>query len=120
MACLMSGVGGSPANAQPQCSVTSANTVTTQFCTAVAGSFVIAAAATSVVVDTSAVTANSQILLQEDRSLGTKLGVTCDTTSVLTIGVPVVTARTAATSFTVATVAGSYTNPVCVSYLIVN
>jgi len=36
MACLMSGVGGNPTNVQPQCSVSSAGTVTVQFCTAVA------------------------------------------------------------------------------------
>jgi hypothetical protein len=36
MACLMSGVGGNPANVQPQCSVTAASTVTVQFCAAVA------------------------------------------------------------------------------------
>ena len=36
MACLMSGVGGNPAQVQPQCSVTAASTVTVQFCTVVA------------------------------------------------------------------------------------
>ncbi len=35
MVCLMSGTGGNPANIQPQCSVTAANTVTLQLCTAV-------------------------------------------------------------------------------------
>jgi hypothetical protein len=36
MACVMTGVGGNPANIQPQCSVTSAGTVTPQLCTSVA------------------------------------------------------------------------------------
>jgi hypothetical protein len=36
MACVMSGAGGNPANVQPQCSITAANTVTPQLCTAVA------------------------------------------------------------------------------------
>lgn len=33
--CIMSGVGGNPANIQPQCSVTSGNTITPQLCTGV-------------------------------------------------------------------------------------
>lgn len=85
-----------------------------------AGAFVIDAAATSTVVSTTAVTANSQIFLQEDSSLGTRLGITCNTQSVLVLGSPVVTARTAATSFTATTVLGSTTTPVCVNYWIVN
>lgn len=36
MVCTMSGTGGNPANVQPQCSVTAANTVIPQLCTAVA------------------------------------------------------------------------------------
>jgi hypothetical protein len=87
---------------------------------AAAGSFVIAASATSVVVDTTVVTANSQIFLTEDSSLGTKLSVTCNTQSLLTLGVPKVTARTAGTSFTASIEVGPTTNPICVSYAIVN
>lgn len=87
---------------------------------AAAGSFVIDAAATSVVVSTTAVTANSQIFVQEDSSLGTRLGVTCNTQSVLIIGPPTVTARTAGTSFTVSIVVGPTTNPACYNYHIVN
>jgi hypothetical protein len=37
MACVMSGVGGNPANIEPHCSVTGLNTVTPYLCTAVAG-----------------------------------------------------------------------------------
>lgn len=87
---------------------------------AAAGSFVIAAGATSVVVNTSAVTANSQVMLQEDSSLGTKLSVTCNTQSLLVLGVPKVTARTGGTSFTAAIEVGPTNNPLCVSYVIQN
>lgn len=83
---------------------------------AASGSVVIAASATSVVVDTTAVTANSQIQLTFDSSLGTKLGVTCNTT----YAAPQITARTAATSFTVSTGSAPITNPACYSYTIVN
>lgn len=85
-----------------------------------AGSAVVAASATSVVVNTTAVTANSQILVTADSSLGTKLSVTCNTQALTTLGAPRVTARTAATSFTVSIDVGPTTNPLCFSYLIVN
>lgn len=83
---------------------------------AAAGNFVIDAASTSTVVSTTAVTANSQIFVQYDSSLGTRLSVTCNTTPAL----PAITARTAATSFTVTVPAGPITNPACYSYFIVN
>ena len=84
---------------------------------AAAGSVVIAAAATSVVVNTTKVTANSQILITEDSSLGTKLSVTCNTT----IGRnATITARSAATSFTINVDVAPVTNPMCLSYWIVN
>jgi hypothetical protein len=82
-----------------------------------AGSVSIAAAATTVTVSTTAVTANSQILIHEDSSLGTKLGVTCNTTIVRTYAV---TARTAGASFVVTTSAAPVTNPACLSYMIIN
>lgn len=53
----------------------------------------IAASATSVVVDSKAVTADSDILVTFDSTLGTALGVTCNTT----YAAPYVTARTAGT-----------------------
>ena len=80
------------------------------------GSVVVAAAATTVVVNTTAVTANSQIFVTYDSSLGTKLGVTCNTTEPALFGV---TARTAATSFTI-TASAPITNPACFSYSILN
>lgn len=84
------------------------------------GSVVIPAAATSVVVNTSAVTAHSQILLTEDSSLGTLLGATCNTQSLLTLGVPKVTARTPGASFTIGLEVAPTSNPLCISYSIVN
>ena len=82
-----------------------------------AGSVSIAAAATTVTVATTAVTAASQILIQEDSSLGTKLGVTCNTTIARTYAV---TARTAATSFVITASAAPSANPACLSYWVIN
>jgi hypothetical protein len=84
---------------------------------AAAGAFGVPATVATYVINTSAVTANSEIFLQFDESLGTRLGVTCGTT-VPTTG-PAVTARTAGTSFTVALTA-SATNYACYNYRIVN
>lgn len=80
------------------------------------GSVVVAAAASTVVVNTSAVTANSQIIVTEDASLGTKLSVTCNTN----LFSSAVTARTAATSFTITLGSSPATNPACLSYTIIN
>jgi hypothetical protein len=84
---------------------------------AMAGRFVIAAGATSVTVNTTAVTANSEIFINEDQSLGTALAVTCNTGFSST---PAVSARVAGTSFTVTISASLATNPVCYSYILVN
>lgn len=81
------------------------------------GSVSIAAAATTVTVATTAVTANSVIGVTEDSSLGTKLGVTCNTTTGRTYSV---SARTAGTSFVITTSAAPVTNPACLNYTIVN
>lgn len=70
-------------------------------------------------VNTTAVTANSIILLTVDESLGTKLSVTCNTT-LSTLVNPVVTARSGGASFTFTIGAIIATNPACVSYLILN
>lgn len=87
---------------------------------AAAGAVVIDAAATSVVVSTTAVSANSEIFIQNDSSLGTRLSVTCNTQSSLVLGTPRVTARTAGTSFTVTIEAGPTTNPLCLNFKLVN
>jgi hypothetical protein len=73
-------------------------------------------------IDTTAVTANSQIFLTPDASV-TISGVTCNTTLATLVGTPLaVTARVAGTSFTVKTGASVViaTNPLCFTYLIVN
>lgn len=85
-----------------------------------AGRFVMDASTTSVVVSTTSVTANSEIKIQNDASLGTALSVTCNTQSSLVLGTPRVTARTAGTSFTVTIDLGPTTNPMCLSYHIIN
>lgn len=72
-------------------------------------------------VNTTAVTANSEIFLEQraDTTTGTRLGVTCNTTKDSNSTAPQITAVTAATSFTfqLGTVA---TNPECFSYHIIN
>lgn len=84
-----------------------------------AGAIVVDAADTATVVSTTAVTANSQIFLQVDSSLGTRLSVTCNTQDPGTFDARV-TARTAATSFTITLDAGPTTNPLCINYFIIN
>lgn len=83
---------------------------------AAAGAVVVDAAATTVVVSTTAVTANSEIFVQYDSSLGTRLGITCNTTAAL----PAITARTAGVSFTVTVPVAPAVNPACYDYHIVN
>lgn len=82
---------------------------------AAAGSFNLPAAATTVTVNTTAVTANSQIFVVNDDSLGTRLSVTCNTA----LDQVFVSARVAGTSFTI-TGTAPVTNPNCYSYYIVN
>ena len=84
---------------------------------AASGSVSIAAAATTVTVATTAVTANSVIIITEDSSLGTKLGITCNTTIARNYAI---TARTAATSFVITTDVAPVTNPACLNYWIIN
>lgn len=82
-----------------------------------AGAVVIDAGDTNTVVSTTAVTANSEIIIQEDSSLNTRLSVTCNTTIARTYSV---TARTAGTSFTITASATPAVNPACLNYKIVN
>jgi hypothetical protein len=89
---------------------------------AAAGNIAFPTGVTSVVltVNTTAVTANSQIFLFPDDSLGTKLGITCNSTLATLVGGMAITARSAGTSFT-ATYNGTIAaNALCASYLIVN
>lgn len=83
------------------------------------GSVAIATSGTTLTVDTTAVTANSQILITPDQSLGTKLGITCDT-SAATAGPFVISARSAGTSFAILNTNPDSAGQVCLSYSIVN
>lgn len=85
--------------------------------TANAGSVTVAASTSTKVVNTTAVTANSQILLTTDSSLGTKLSVTCNTTNTFFHSV---SARVAGTSFTITLDTPPATDPLCLSFVIVN
>lgn len=80
------------------------------------GAVVLDDGSTTVVVSTTAVTANSTIDVNFDPSLGTKLGITCNTTQTF----PYVSARTAGTSFTITSADPAGTNKACFSYSIVN
>lgn len=80
------------------------------------GAVVLDDGSTTVVVSTTAVTANSTIDVNFDPSLGTKLGITCNTTQTF----PYVSGRTAATSFTITSADPAGTNKACFSYSIVN
>lgn len=80
------------------------------------GFVTIAAGASSVVVNTTAVTGNSEISLTFDMTQGTNLGVTCNTTPQQ----PYISARTAGTSFTIAVPSNFATNPGCIGFHIKN
>lgn len=77
------------------------------------------ASAGTCVISTTAVTANSVIQIQPDSTLGTALSVTCNTSADTGVTAPRISARSAATSFTI-TLGTFTTNPQCFSYLIIN
>ncbi len=81
------------------------------------GAVALAAAGTTLTVNTSAVRDNSQIIITPDSSLGTKLGVTCNTAAIPSY---VVSARTASTSFQITVAVAPVTNPFCFSYFIIS
>jgi hypothetical protein len=89
---------------------------------AAAGSVLIPTGTTSstLTVNTTAVTANSQIFFYPDDSLGTKLSTTCNSTLATLVGGSAITARTAGTSFQITFNGSIVTNGVCGSYLIIN
>ena len=94
----------------PDCVSKTAPAVCSSYLT---GSVVVAASATTVVVNDSAVASGSHIIVQEDSSLGTTLGVTCNTTPAT--APPTISARVVGTSFTITTTAPT-TNPRCFSF----
>jgi hypothetical protein len=75
----------------------------------------------TLVINTTAVTASSRIFVQGDESatITAPSTVTCNTT-LSTLVQPVVTARTAGTSFTIQMNSTLATNPACVSFFVVN
>lgn len=100
---------------------TSANCNSTAFpaiCgSAPSGSVAMAAGGSTLVVNTTAVTANSQILITEDSSLGLRLGIPCNTA---TGRVYSISARSAGTNFTIKSSAKPVTANACLSYWIIN
>lgn len=100
---------------------TAANPSVASCSASAAGSFSCATNASTgtCVVNTTAVTANSEIQVTQraDTTTGTRLSVTCNTT-VSTV-LPIITAVTAGTSFTI-NLGTVTTNPECFSYFIVN
>lgn len=84
---------------------------------AMTGSVTIAAAATTVTVSVTSVIANTTIFIQEDSTLGTKLGVTCNTVLGRTY---TVTTRTSGTSFVITASAAPAANPACLNYILID
>jgi hypothetical protein len=78
------------------------------------------AVSSSIVVNTTAVTANSQIFVSTDDTLGTKLGVTCNSTVATLVGGLTISNRVPGTSFTISNNVAVVTNPLCVSYMVIN
>lgn len=74
----------------------------------------------TLVVNDTLVTANSQILLTIDQSLGTKLTATCNSANTTGGSLIAVSARSPGTSFTIVSPGVVATNPVCVNYMIIN
>jgi hypothetical protein len=87
---------------------------------AASGSVVIAPGANSVTVGTYTVTANSEILITPDASLGAKLGITCNNEPAVAFAPFGITARTPGRSFVLSTSANVSGSPACYSFLIVN
>lgn len=85
------------------------------------GNFSCATAATGATcqVNTTRVTANSQIYVQEDETQGTKIGVTCNTGTTVIPTSRLLASKVAGTSFTI-NLGTVTTNPACFSYRIDN
>lgn len=79
-----------------------------------AGVVALAAAASTLTINTTAVNAAGTIVVTPDSTLGTALGVTCNTTTPSWH----ISSRTAATSFTITVDVAPITNPFCFSYVI--
>lgn len=113
-----SGVGLNTYNANPIGNVGCNSAASPAVCAGnLSGTVAVAASGSTLTVNTTAVTANSIIVLTEDASLGTRLGVTCNVTP--TVQPLTVTARSAGVSFTFSNTSPT-TNPRCVNYEIKN
>ena len=84
---------------------------------ALAGSVAMPTGGSTLVVNTTAITANSQIFVMEDQSLNSRLGITCNTANTRHYNIE---ARVVGTSFTIKSSANPTTNKACLSYFIVN
>ena len=84
---------------------------------AISGAVSIAASLTSMPISTTAVTANSDILITENSALGPRLGITCNVTTGRTYSISSITPGS---GFVITTNAAPNTNPACLSFLIVN
>lgn len=82
-----------------------------------AGSFILGPGITTAKVNTSAVTANSQIMVVEDSSLGARLGVSCAKTPGRTY---MVTDRVPGQSFTISSSSAPTDKPACLSFQLLN
>jgi hypothetical protein len=91
-------------------------------CGSAAAGFVLVPTGTNptLVVNTTAIGANSEILFSQDTSLGTALSTTCNSSLAIVSTEPIVIARVANTSFTIQINGVVATNGVCLSYWIVN
>ncbi len=83
--------------------------------TATAGIVAVPAGGTTLVVNTSKINTGSEVLLTFDSSLGTQLGVTCNTA----VNQPTVSNRTLS-GFTITMGSSVTTNPACISFAIIN
>lgn len=94
------------------------STVSPAVCgSAPAGSVAMATGGSTLVVNTTAVTANSQIFIMEDSSLGSRLGITCNTATTRNY---TINSRIAGTSFTIKSSNNPAGSKACLSYFIVN
>ena len=84
---------------------------------AVAGMVTILPGSTNVTVDTTSVTTNSEIFVQEDSSIGNSLSVKCNMTPGRTY---TVTSRIPGSGFTITASAAPTANPTCLTYRVIN
>lgn len=82
-----------------------------------AGSITLPNGSNTIIVNTTAITPNSQVFITEDPSLGARLGVTCNTNTNRSYSI---SARVPGTSFTIKSNINPSQTHACLNYLIVN